>query len=53
MKLIIKSMLEEIYLKADKTAKENNQVASESAKTAGHYFITLKQLEEILNEFDS
>lgn len=34
-------MLEEIYIKADKIAKEEHQTASESANTAGHYFVTL------------
>ena len=45
-------MLEEIYIKADKIAKENHQTAGEKAKTAGHYFITLQQLESILKEFE-
>ena len=52
MKSIIQAMLEEIYTKADEIAKENHQTASESAKTAGHYFITLEQLERILKEFE-
>ncbi len=52
MKGIIQAMLEEIYTKATEVSREENQVASESGKTAGHYYITLKQLEDILKEFE-
>ena len=41
-------MLEEIYEKADKIAKEDKPSIDEF----GNYFITLQQLESILKEFE-
>ncbi len=42
-------MLEEIYIKADKEAKDQN---SPQRDEFGNYFITLQQLESILKEFE-
>lgn len=53
MKTIIQAMLEQIYLQANEIAKKGHQVAAESGKTAGHYYVTLEQLENILKEFES
>lgn len=48
MKSIIQAMLEEIYIKADKEAKDPT---SPQKDEFGNYFITLQQLESILKEF--
>ena len=57
MKTIQQAMLEEIYLKAHKTAVPTlgkpNQVVGESGPHTGEFYITLRQLEEILEEFQS
>ncbi len=56
MKSIQQAMLEEIYIKADKMAKENGAqiIKSETRGNFGRqYFITLEQLEIILKEFES
>lgn len=47
MKSIIQAMLEEIYTKADKIAKEAGP------DEFGNYYITLKELMDILKEFES
>lgn len=49
LKTIQQVMTEEIYEKADKFAKEGNQILSNSR---GSYYITLRQLEAILKEFE-
>jgi len=51
MKSIQQAMLEEIYIKADKIAKENKPQIVSTEQFSRQYFITLKQLENILKEF--
>lgn len=53
MKSIIQAMLEEIYIKADKLAKENSQSTAFPMGEGRYYYITLTQLETILKEFES
>ena len=48
MKSIIQSMLEEIYLEADKISRKNNQLVGEK----NNHYITMEQLENILKEFE-
>lgn len=56
MKTIQQALIEEIYMKADKLAKENRQSNHPDAKfvtlNKSEYFITLQQLMDILKEFE-
>ena len=53
MKTIQQAMLEEIYEKAVKLAHSAKQaIHDEKSKDDGAYYITLRQLEEILKSFE-
>lgn len=52
MKTIIQAMLEEIYEKADKIAKDNKPQIVSAGEFERQYFITLQQLESILKGFE-
>lgn len=47
MKSIQQAMIEEIYIQADKTAKQTQQTVGEKRE----FYITLQQLEMILERF--
>lgn len=52
MKSIIQAMLEEIYIKADKIAKENGAQIVKAGQFERQYFISLQQLESILKDLE-
>lgn len=52
MKSIIKTMLEQIYLQANELAKGGNQLVGDRID-GRYYYITLEQLEMILEKFES
>ena len=52
MKGIIQAMLEEIYTKAIEVSRINGAQIVKAGEFERQYFISLKQLEDILKEFE-